>query len=115
MEDCLAPVTETWHRPGVGIELPCVAPRAQVHDPIAPTHDAETQDRLTHVTWADDLFLVAKNTVEAQAMTSELVDALRNKTDGCCHREGSATFRIRTMFGSWDSTSGPRGPVCGAC
>lgn len=113
MEECLVPVTETWQRQGGGIELPHVAHRAQVHDPIAPTHDAETHDRLTYVTWADDMFLVARKAVEAKGMTSEVVDALREdrwlmpqESSGCGRpvdpwRSGStaASYRTRTMFG----------------
>lgn len=66
-------MTETWQRRGLGIELCHLAPRAQVADPIAPTHDAQSQDGLTHVTWVDDLFLIAKN-AKAQEMTSEVIN-----------------------------------------
>lgn len=43
---------------------------------MAPTHDAETQGRLTDVTWADDLFLLAKSKVDAEEVTTAVVNAL---------------------------------------
>lgn len=72
-------VQGTWLRRGCGIELPHAGVRARVINPIAPTHDAETQDRLTLVTWADALSLIATKRVEAQTMTSEAVHAWRKK------------------------------------
>lgn len=37
--------------------------------PQPPTHDAETGESLTYVTCSDDLFLIAKDEVEAQEVT----------------------------------------------
>lgn len=75
------------------------------------------------MTWADDLFLIARNSVEAQTTTSEAVDALHKnelvvsvaKAKVWSASGRVARSRARTMFGSLASRlgqgSGVEGPL----
>lgn len=56
MVDALADPISAWRERGCGIELPHVLATWKVPTPRPPTHRDETRDRLTHITWADDLF-----------------------------------------------------------
>lgn len=80
MEDCLHLVTETCQKRGVAIEVPQVDALAQVPDRGAPTRNAEAQDSLTHGIGVGNLFLIAKDKVEGQDMTSEVVGVLRKNS-----------------------------------
>lgn len=61
------------------VELPYVCTRPGVARPGCPRHQQETGDKLALVTWAYDLFLIARVKDEAAEMTKDIATALRRK------------------------------------